>query len=234
MAKQIKLSAQTRPHVGRSAVKKLKKSGIVPAVIYGGKEQPQTLQISARDIDNILAHASGENVLVDLEIEGGGHKVSRMALIQEVQHHPLGGHVLHVDFRAVSMTEKINANIPVESIGEANGVKNFGGILEQSMRSIEVECLPKDLPDILRVDVSNLNIGDAIHVREIPLPPGVIALENADLTVFLVAAPTVEEVAPVAAEAITQPEVIKEKKEEVPAAEGKGEKPEKGEKGEKK
>jgi large subunit ribosomal protein L25 len=221
MAKQVKLLAQTRPHVGRSAVKKLKTQGVVPAVIYGGKDKPQPLQVLQRDIKNLLSHAIGENILVDLEIDDAGKKSSRMALIQEIQHHPLGGRVLHVDFRAVSRDQKITAEIPVEPVGEANGVRNFGGILEQSIRSIEVECLPQDLPEIIRVDVSGLNIGDSIHIKHIMLPEGVVATHDGELTVFSVAAPTVEEVAP-ATEAITQPEVITAKKEETPAADAKG------------
>src|SRR5438874_1777657 len=109
MANQVKLSAQIRPNVGRSAVNKLKAQGIVPAVIYGGKQEPQPLQISARDLNTVLSHASGENILVELEITGEGHSSKRTALIQEVQHRPLGGGVLHVDFRAVSMNETITA-----------------------------------------------------------------------------------------------------------------------------
>ncbi len=223
MAKQIKLAAQTRSGVGRSAVNKIKAQGSVPAVIYGGKKEPQPLQVGARDIANILAKASGENVLVDLEIDAAGQKASRMALIQEIQHHPLSGKVLHVDFLAVSADQKITANIPVEPFGEAAGVKNFGGILEQMMRSIEVECLPKDLPDVLTVDVSALNIGDTIHVSDIKLPENVVASDLGTMSVFHVLSPTkieaAEEAATAAAAAApTAPEVLKQK--EDPATAG--------------
>lgn len=213
MAKQVKLSAQTRLNVGRSAVNKIKSEGNVPAVIYGGKEAPQSLQVNRREISTLLSHAVGENILVDLEINDNGKTTSRLALIQEVQHNPLGGAVLHVDFHAVSQNEALHANIPVEATGEAIGVKSYGGLLEQSIRSLEVSCLPKDLPELITVDVSNLNIGDSIHVKDIVLPAGVTALADADLTVFLVAAPTVEEEKPAAA-AAAGPEVIKEKKAE--------------------
>jgi large subunit ribosomal protein L25 len=122
--------------------------------------------------------------------------------------------VLHVDFHAVSMDEKIEADVPVEPVGVANGVKNFGGLLEQSLRTLEVECLPRDLPDKITVDVSALNIGDSIHVRDIRLPAGVAAITQSDLTAFSVLAPAVEE-EPVAEVAeVAGPEVIKEKKEE--------------------
>ena len=220
MAKQVKLSAQTRLHIGRSAVKKLSAQGIVPAVIYGAKEEAQALQISRREINTLLSHAVGENILVDLEITDQGKVTSKLALIQEVQHTALGGKVLHVDFHAVSQNETLQASIPIEASGEAIGVKSYGGILEQNVRSLEIECLPKDLPEIISVDVSNLNIGDSIHVKDIVLPAGVTALVDAGLTVFLVAAPTVEEEKP-AAEAATSPEVIKEKKVEGAAGDAK-------------
>ena len=192
-------------------MRKLKGQGIVPAVVYGGKTKPEPLQVSRRDISLMLSHASGENILVELEIEG--ESATRLALLQEVQHAPLGGDILHVDFHAVSMDEMIEADVPLEPTGTPEGVKTFGGLLEQALRSLEIECLPRDLPDVITVDVSHLNIGDAIHVREIPLPQGVTTRVPADLTAFSVLAPTVEEAPAAAAEAPTAPEVITAKKE---------------------
>jgi large subunit ribosomal protein L25 len=207
MAKQVKLSATRRTGTGRSAVRKIKAQGAVPAIIYGAKNKSEALQVSKRDISLMLSHASGENILVELEIEG--EKAGRLALVQEVQHAPIGGDILHVDFHAVSIDQMIEAEVPLEPTGTAEGVKTFGGLLEQALRSLEIECLPKDLPDIITVDVSHLNIGDAIHVGEIPLPQGVTTRVSAE-----------EE--PVAAEVAAGPEVITAKKEEgeatVPAA----------------
>jgi len=215
MAKQVKLTAERRTDTGRSAVRKLKAMGVVPAVIYGAKDTAEPLQVSRRDINAMLSHAAGENILVELEIAGK----SRLALVQEVQHAPLGSAILHVDFHAVSMDEMIQAEVPLEPTGTANGVKNMGGLLEQNLRSLAIECLPRDLPDVISVDVSALDIGDAIHVREIQLPSGGTTRVQADLTAFSVLAPTVEE-EPVAAEveAAAGPEVIREKKEEPEAA----------------
>ena len=215
MAKQVKLKAEPRNVTGRLAARKLKARGIVPAVIYGGKHKSQPLQVSERDINAMLSHASGENILVELEITG--EKSSRTALLQEVQHSPVRGDVVHVDFHAISMDEKIEANVPLEPFGVANGVKNFGGLLEQNVRSLSIECLPRDLPDKITVDVSALNIGDAIHVRDIKLPQGVVAKVTSDLTVFSVVAPVAEEepITPEAeAAAAAGPEVITAKKEE--------------------
>jgi large subunit ribosomal protein L25 len=211
MAKQVKLTAERRTALGRSAVRKLKATGAVPAVIYGAKVKPEPLQVSKREISAMLSHASGENILVELEIAGAAN---RLALVQEVQHSPLGGDVLHIDFHAVSMDEIIEADVPLEPVGIPNGVKNFGGLLEQNLRTLEIECLPRDLPDVIKVDVSGLNVGDSIHVRDLPLPPGVTTRVPPDLTAFSVLAPTVEEEPVAAAEAPTAPEVIKEKKEE--------------------
>ena len=218
MAKQVKLKAEPRTNVGRSAVRKLRARGLIPAVIYGGNDKPQPLQVATREINAMMSHASGENVLVELEIAGEGS--SRTALVQEVQHSPVGGEIRHVDFHAVSMDEMIQAEVPLEPTGIAIGVKTFGGLLEQSLRALAIECLPGDLPDRITVDVSQLNIGDSIHVREIQLPSGVTAKVQPDLTAFSVVAPIAEE-EPVAAEAeaaAAEPEVITEKKEEGEAA----------------
>src|SRR6266566_2395180 len=214
MAKQVKLKAEPRATVGRSAVRKLKAHGVIPAIIYGGKDKPQPLQVSARDINAMMSRASGENVLVELEI--AGEKSNRTALVQEVQHSPVRGDILHIDFHAISMDEMIQAEVPLEPTGVPNGVKNFGGLLEQSLRMMAIECLPRDLPDRITVDVSQLNIGDSIHVREIQLPSGVGAKVPSDLTAFSVLAPVVEEEPVVAAAeaAAAGPEVITEKKEE--------------------
>jgi len=218
MAKQVKLKAEPRTNVGRSAVRKLRARGLIPAVIYGGNDKPQPLQVATREINAMMSHASGENVLVELEIAGEGS--SRTALVQEVQHSPVGGEIRHVDFHAVSMDQMIQAEVPLEPTGTPVGVKTFGGLLEQALRVLAIECLPGDLPDRITVDVSNLNIGDSIHVRDIQFPSGVTPKVPPDLTALSVLAPVVEEEAPVAeAEAAAAgPEVITEKKEESEAA----------------
>lgn len=209
MAKQVKLSATPRTDVGRNSVKHLRSRGVVPAVIYGHKSQPGNLEINQREISALLSHAVGENILVELEISGGDSKLS---LIQEVQHHPVRGDILHVDFLEVAMDEMLHTEVPVEATGEADGVKNYGGLLEHSLRSLAIECLPKDLPEIIRVDVSALGLNQSLHVRDIVLPSGVKALTDPDLTVFIVAEPKVEAVSTAPAEVSAGPEVIKEKK----------------------
>jgi large subunit ribosomal protein L25 len=212
MAKQVKLTARPRSQSGRNAVKSVRARGSVPAVIYGHHTTPANLEVSHRELEILLSHAVGENILVDLEIQEGANKSNQLSLIQEVQRHTLRNQILHVDFQAVSMTEKISADITIEPFGESDGVKNFGGLLEQSMRSITIRCLPQDLPEIIKVDVSALKVGDSIHIRDLQLPNGVEADVDADLTVFIVAEPAVATEAPAAS--ATSPEVIKEKKAE--------------------
>lgn len=217
MAKQLKLTAQTRSSVGRTAVKKIKAQGLVPAVVYGGQDAPVSLSLNAREIRNLLAHAVSEHMLVDLEINDGGTTTNRLALIQEVQHHPIRRDVLHVDFHAVKADELLHSEIPVEAFGEPDGVRNYGGILEINMHSVEIECLPKDLPELIRIDVSNLGVGDSIHVKHLILPEGVTARVDGELTVVRVAAPKVE-IEPAAGAEVAQPEVLKEKKDDKAAA----------------
>jgi large subunit ribosomal protein L25 len=221
MAKQLKIKANLRDSVGNRASRKLGRLGLVPANVYAKGEPNLNLQLDKKEITNLLAHATSEHVLVDLEIVSGEETSNRLALIQEVQHHPLRRDVVHVDFHAVRADEEIHAAVPIEPVGEADGVKNAGGIMEVAIHELEVACLPKDLPDIIRVDVSALGLGQSIHVRDLILPEGVTARANADLTVITVAAPRVEVEPVAAAAAAAEPEVIKEKKEEPKAEEKK-------------
>ncbi len=193
MAIQLKINAQPRTEAGRNAVKKIKQAGFVPAVIYGAKDPARNLQIVERELSRLLDHATSESVLVEVNIQDGGTATTRTALIQEVQHHPVSGKVLHLDLHAVAMDELLTAEVAVETTGEAEGVKTGGGVLEVILRNLEIECLPGDLPEAITVDVSKLNIGDSIHVKDLSLPKGVTVLNDADLTVVSVAAPTVEE-----------------------------------------
>jgi len=213
MANQVKLSARPRTHAGRNAVKQVRANGAVPAVIYGAHETPANLEVDRKALQTILAHAASEHILVELEIAGdGGKSTNKLSIIQEVQHHPVRGDILHIDFHAVSMNETIPSEGPVEAAGEPVGVKTGGGLLQQQVRALEIECLPQNLPDFISVDVSALNIGDSIHVKDLTLPKGVTALAEGDITVFLVSEPTVAEEPAAATSA--GPEVINEKKPE--------------------
>jgi large subunit ribosomal protein L25 len=218
MAQQAKLTVQTRAVVGRNAIKKVRKQGLIPGVIYGVGQEPINLEVNGRQLSTVLSHASSENILLELEIVDGDNKRNSLAMIQEVQHHPLQRQILHVDFHAVSATEKITAEVPIETVGEPIGVKTGGGLLEHILRDLEVECLPGDLPDRIQVDVSGLDLNQSIHVKELKLPPGVEAVTDADLTVVAVSMARVEEEPTEVGAAPVTPEVITAKKPEEGAA----------------
>lgn len=226
MAQQVQLKARPRAETGKGPVKRMRARGIVPAVIYGPRTQPMSIAIELKDLEKALHHATSENLLVDLQLEREGRTENRLALIQEVQHHPVKDSILHVDFQEVSATEKLRTNVPVRAIGEPVGVKTGGGVLEFVMRELRVECLPKDLPDRIEVNVEALEIGQGIHVGDITPPPGVTFLDDKDQSVFIVAAPITEEelAAMTEAAAVTaEPELIGAEKvegEEVAAEEG--------------
>jgi large subunit ribosomal protein L25 len=195
-------------------------------VIYGRQAKPQNLEISSKEMGNLIKHSVSENLLVDLAVESDA-RPKRLALVQEVQHHPLNGQILHVDFHEVAEDEKVTIMVPVETVGEAVGVKTAGGVLEHVLFKIKARALPKDLPEQIVVDVSHLNIGQAIHLGDIQAPPGVELIGDKHVSVIAVAAPRTEEEEAAATEAAAAPgevEMIKEKKEEgaeAPAAGGK-------------
>ena len=227
MATQVQLKAQLRNTTGRTQVKRLRAQGVVPGSVYGVHTKPYNITVNSRELGDVLHRATGENVLVDLQVEESGKTNNRLALIQEVQHHPFKDTILHVDFHEVLATEKFRTKVPVRPVGEPTGVKNGGGVLEYVMRELHVECLPKDLPEILEVNVEKLEIGQSIHVRDVVPPTGVALIDDKDMTIFLVVAPIAEEAAATAtAEAgAGEPEVIGAKKvegEEAAEGEAKG------------
>lgn len=212
--KSVSLTAFPRTQIRRGEVKKLRITGRVPAVVYGGKTEPQNLEIDLEELDTLIHHSASENVLVDLAV---GSDSKRLALIQEVQHHPLSGKVLHVDLHEVAADEKVTIMVPVESTGEPVGVKTGGGVLEHVLFKIKVRALPKDLPEVITVDVSALEIGQSIHIGDIKAAEGVEILGDKHISVIAVAAPLTE-AQEAAAEAVAgaagEVEMTKEKKEE--------------------
>lgn len=207
----------------RKGVRQVRASGRVPAVVYGGQAKPETVEIPLKDIENLIHHSVSENVLVDLTVDGSKEK--RLALVQEIQHHALTQKILHVDLHAVKPDEKVTIMVPVESTGEPVGVKTGGGTLEHVLFKLKVRALPKDLPEQIIVDVSALDIGKSIHIGDIPAPAGVEILGDKKISVLSVAAPLTAEQeaaaeAAAGAAAGTQPEMLKEKKEEGAAPAG--------------
>lgn len=218
--KSVPLNAFVRSQTGRRQVKKLRTAGRVPAVVYGAKTAPQSLELNTKEIEDLIKHSVSENVLVDLTVKDD-QRAKRLALVQEVQHHPLNGKVLHVDFHEVSETEKVTIMVPVETAGEAVGVKTGGGVLEHVLFKLKVRALPKDLPEQIVVDVTNLEVGKTIHLGDIKPPEGVEIIGDPKVSVISVALPKTEaeELAGAegAAPAAGDVEMIKEKKEEAAA-----------------
>ena len=226
--KSVAMNAQARTAVKHAAVKKLRSTGLIPAVIYGRLAPPQNLQLNYREFGDAIAHHASENILMDVTVAGDA-RPQRLALVQEIQHHPVTRHILHVDFHEVAPDEKVTIQVPVETTGEAVGVKTGGGVLGHVLFRLKVHALPKDLPEVITVDVSALEIGKAIHIGDIVPPAGCEILGNKELTVLAVSAPITEaqETADAAAatDVAAQPEMIKEKKEDgkegvAPAKEG--------------
>ncbi|HEY3761974.1 MAG TPA: 50S ribosomal protein L25 [Verrucomicrobiae bacterium] len=216
--KSVPLKAYPRTQTRHGQVKQLRTTGRVPAVIYGRATKPQNLEVNAREFGDLINRSVSENLLVDLSVESDA-RAKRLALVQEIQHHPIDGKVLHVDFHEVSETEKVIVNVPVETTGEAAGVKTGGGVLEHVLFKLKVRCLPKDLPEQILIDVTALEIGKSIHLGDIKPPEGVEILGDKHISVVAVAQPRAEEeVVTPEAKAASDVEMTKEKKDEEGAA----------------
>jgi large subunit ribosomal protein L25 len=204
------LSATLRSESGKGAARALRRAGSVPAVIYGHKRAPMSLSVSTRDLERLLERVSAETTVVELSIDG---KVSR-TLIREIQKHPFKKQLVHVDFQELVAGEMITVNVPLVLVGVSIGVRSFAGILDQTMRELEVEVDPSAIPNHIDVDVSALNVGDSVHVRDLVLPAGIKVLTDADASVVVVAAPKVNatDAAADAAAAAAEPEVLRAKK----------------------
>ena len=206
------LSAQARGNGGKGVARKLRGDGRVPAVVYGHGREPQALSSNPRELERLLDHISAENTVIDLDIDG---KASR-TLIREIQRHPFKRQILHVDFQELVAGEKVTVSIPIVLVGVPDGVRMDGGILDQTMRELEVEVDPSNIPNHVELDVTKLTIGSSIHVSDLSLPEGVDVLADPDASVCVVSAPrAVVEAAPAeegTEAAVAEPEVIRAKK----------------------
>ena len=229
MAKTVSLQVSQRSGIGRTALKAVRKAGRVPGVLYGKAKdktvRSRPIEIDSRKLAGLLQSSTSENVLVDVELtDPSGKKVDQhLALLVDVQHHPIKDYIIHIDLHEIAQDEILHAEVPVASVGEPVGVKTGGGLLETMLRTIRVACLPRNLPELFTVEVGHLEIGHSVHVRELILPEGVTVTNPPELPVFSVFAPKEEVVATPAAE-VVQPEVIMEKKvdEAAPAPDAKG------------
>ena len=231
------VAAQSRTDSGKNSNRRLRSQGLIPGVLYGTKKDTISVAVSPGEIVSILKSASGANTLFDLDL--GGTK--RRVILKEFQREPIKGALLHADFYEVALDKTLLVKVHLEITGVPVGVKVQGGVLDFVTREIEVECLPKDIPEKIVVDVSHLELGKHVRVHELQISDKVKVLTHSDVVVAHVVTPRAEEVAPaaevVAAEGAVgaEPEVIKKgKTAEGEAAEEKAEKPEKPERPEKK
>lgn len=184
MAKQETLQADKRDVKGTTASKRLRRSGVVPAVIYGSNQREYTIQLDSKSFYDLARRQTSHNFLVNLEIAGANEK-TKLVIVQDIQRDPLNGSLIHVDFRAVSEGDTIHAVVPIELLGEAVGVKS-GGLLEQLVHEIEIFCRPSDLPDSIVNHVESLQLGEALKVSQLNLPKGVTVKMDGEVLVALV------------------------------------------------
>jgi len=231
---------QAQPRVGgnKNDARRIRRDGKIPAVLYGAGKEARSVSVDPRQVSRILHSEAGYNTIFDLTLDSERTK----AMIIDWQYEPIKGALLHIDLKRIAMDQRLQVHVPILLKGEAEGVKQQGGILEQVAREVEVECLPGDIPTAIEVDVSHLVFGKVMRISDLPQPEKVKFLSDPNQPVAHIisvkeeAAPTPEAVAAEAAAAPAEPEVIKKGKQEVPeegAEAAAAEKPEKAEKKEK-
>ncbi len=202
----VDLKGEIRTAMGKGEAKRLRRARRIPGIVYGGSQGPVPVVVDPREL--LAAIGAGENVLINLSLgkEEAGQR--HMVILKELQLDPVKGRPLHADFQQVSMERKIRVEVPLVLTGEPVGVKSKGGILEQPLRQLFVECLPLNIPERIPVDVSALDIGNAIHVRDLRVGEAIRILDDGGRVVASVVAPVAEEVAAPVEEKPAEPEVV--------------------------
>jgi large subunit ribosomal protein L25 len=210
----IVVSAKNRTETGKNVNRRLRVSGLIPGVLYGSSKKPVPVSVSPKEIGTILRSKTGENTLFDLDLDGS----RRTVILKEFQLEPIKGSLLHADFYEVALDKLLQVSVHVELVGVPVGVKVQGGIVDWVTRELEIESLPRDIPEKITVDISNLEIGKHVRVADIQAPDKVKILTEPDIVIAHVVAPRAEEVAavaeaaPAAEGAAAEPEVIKKGK----------------------
>jgi large subunit ribosomal protein L25 len=220
---QINMVSQQRVETGKCPSRRLRKTGRVPAILYGSSIKGAIrLSLNNKELEKVLHTGAGENVLINLSLEG--EKDKKMVMLKEITRHPLKESIEHVDLLEVVMDKEIHIEVPIHLIGKAVGLA-FGGIVQQETRKVRVECLPDQIPASLDADISSLEIGQALHISDIALPEGVKVLNDREETVVSVVAPVAEVEEKTAEEA--EAELAKSFEEKGEGGEDAGEKAEK-------
>ncbi len=210
------IEAQARAAGGKNANRRLRKSGKIPAVIYGPGKQPVVVSVNPKDVVDILYSDAGRNTIVALSVDGSEQNT---AMIKDYQMDPVKGDLIHADFLEIAMDRALELTVSIELVGEAEGVKLSGGIMDFVTRSIEVECLPSDIPDSIKVDVSALKINDYIRVKNLEIDSRVKVLSDPEVVIVTIVPPTKEEIPEEAVAEPVEPELVKKGKAEEAAEE---------------
>jgi large subunit ribosomal protein L25 len=203
---EVTLKVEKRETRGKGPAKKLRAAGKIPAIIYGRGEETVPLILDAAVFHTILHGHAGENIIFDVKMPGTRKTIK--AIIRDVQHHPVNGEILHVDLQHIIMTEKLTVQVPLVLAGSPTGVRNKGGILQHILHELEIECLPTDIPEHIEVDVTDLDVGDSIHISDLAVQK-VRILTDAHRSIAVVVPPTVIK-APVVEEEIIVEEELEE------------------------
>jgi large subunit ribosomal protein L25 len=188
----VDISASMRARKGKAASRRLRREGRVPSTFYGPKRSAISLELDAKEFASKVSDLEGSHLI---RLSSQAPELSgRVALVREVQHHPVSGAVLHADLYEVDLAKKLSIKVPLHFVGKAIGVTQQGGILQPILREVEVECLPMDIPDYIEVDVSALGIHDTLHVGDLQAPAGAALRYETNDAVVTVLAPTVEQV----------------------------------------
>lgn len=214
MAENATLKAALRTETGKGAMRRLRREGRIPAVVYGRGEETRALSLDAHDFDMLVKHHALDTTLVELTVEGAGRKGGTVrTLVTEVQAHPYKPQVLHVDFQQIHAGERVTVQVPIHLNGTPAGVR-AGGVLQHVLHDVEVECAVESIPESFEMDVSMLEIGDSIHVADLTVPEGAEVLIDDDRTVCTVAPPTVIEVEEEEVEEPGEPTLVGDEPEE--------------------
>ena len=188
----MKITAEVRESSGKGVARKLRQAGKIPAILYGQGHEGVSLSLDSYELNQLLATTGARTSVLELEVTGGGRSGRQNVLIKEVQKHPFKDHILHMDLLEIAMDELISVMVPIEIVGTAKGVRLDDGILEMKRRELEIECLPHIIPDSITVDVTELEIGDNVHVEDVWVPAGITISHDTNFTILTVVAAAVE------------------------------------------
>jgi large subunit ribosomal protein L25 len=189
---QFELNATVRKTTGNNPARELRRGGLIPAVLYGPQTEPVLLSVNIKELEQVFKKGNIGSIILNLVIQNG-QKFTKPAMIKELQSHPLSGNFLHVDFYEIDMQRKINVMIPVVVKGHAKGVE-AGGLLQIIRRDIEVLCMPGDIPKSIEIDITDLDVGESVHIDEIPLGDNIEIPDDVNFTVLTIVSPKAEAV----------------------------------------